>query len=117
MLFRSPPVWITLLVLRTGFTYERFLAFVTYDYFITLDEEVKLFWNRKLSVASALFLINRYLVLILRLCNLIGFAPMPDHVRRFLCLLSFDTTSKMALPVTEVARSRIASEALLRLLL
>ena len=54
--------------------------FVTYDYLITFDEEVKLFWNRKWNGATVLFLVNRYLVLLLRLCNLLSFIHMTDEV-------------------------------------
>ena len=64
-------------------------AFILYDYAITFDEEVEMFWKdafakRKLTGAAALFLVNRYLVLGLRLANLFGFAPMTDkqHVVR-----------------------------------
>ena len=56
-------------------------AFVLYEYIITFDQEVKLFWNKKWNGATTLFLVNRYLVLFLRLCNLIGFVPMSEQVR------------------------------------
>ena len=54
---------------------------VLFEYFITLDTEVALFWNRRPRTgATALFFINRYLVTILRVANLIGFVPMSDKV-------------------------------------
>ena len=56
-------------------------AMILYEYIITFDQEVKLFWNKKWNGATTLFLVNRYLVLFLRLCNLIGFVPMPEQVR------------------------------------
>ena len=34
----------------------------TYDYFITLDQEIELFWGRR-ALVSVLFLLNRYLQL------------------------------------------------------
>ena len=37
------------------------------------------FAKRRLTGATALFLVNRYLVLILRLANLLGFVPMTDR--------------------------------------
>ena len=36
------------------------LAYVAYDYIITLDREIELFWRAKTSVASVLFFANRY---------------------------------------------------------
>lgn len=58
-------------------------AFVLYDYAITLDQEVEMFWKetfakRKVTGATALFAVNRYLVLFLRLLNLLGFTSMSD---------------------------------------
>ncbi|KAM5541472.1 hypothetical protein V8D89_005026 [Ganoderma adspersum] len=58
-------------------------AFVLYDYVITFDREFEMFWmetfsRRKVTGATALFVVNRYLVLFLRLLNLLGFAPMSD---------------------------------------
>ena len=37
------------------------LAF--YEYAITVDREVELFWKRKISGATALFFANRYLII------------------------------------------------------
>ena len=50
---------------------------------MTFDQEIEMFWKdafykRRLSGATVLFLINRYLVLVLRLANLSGFVPMTD---------------------------------------
>ncbi|KAM5541465.1 hypothetical protein V8D89_005019 [Ganoderma adspersum] len=58
-------------------------AFIFYDYAMTFDQEVEMFWKdafaqRRLTGATILFLINRYLVLVLRLANLVGFVPMTD---------------------------------------
>ncbi|TFK80697.1 hypothetical protein K466DRAFT_648600 [Polyporus arcularius HHB13444] len=54
-------------------------ALLSYDYLLTLDKEVELFWNWRSTGATALFMVNRYLVMILRLANLVGFMPMPDQ--------------------------------------
>jgi len=32
-----------------------------YDYFMTLDQEIKFFWNKKLNIVNILFFVNRYL--------------------------------------------------------
>ncbi|RPD57191.1 hypothetical protein L227DRAFT_507023, partial [Lentinus tigrinus ALCF2SS1-6] len=57
-------------------------ALLLYDYLLTLDKEIELFWNWKSTGATALFMVNRYLVMILRLANLAGFVPMSDQVHR-----------------------------------
>lgn len=57
-------------------------ALLLYDYLIALDKEVELFWSWKWTRATVLFMVNRYLVMILRLANLVGFVPMSDQVRR-----------------------------------
>ena len=44
-------------------TFER-AAFVIYDYIITLGQEIEMFWMRKFTGATALFLLNRYLVVL-----------------------------------------------------
>ncbi|RPD57175.1 hypothetical protein L227DRAFT_578088 [Lentinus tigrinus ALCF2SS1-6] len=56
-------------------------ALLLYDYLLTIDKEIKLFWSWKSTGATALFMVNRYLVIILRLANLAGFVPMSDQVR------------------------------------
>ena len=48
-------------------------AFLAYEYTITFDREVNLFWRRKLSMASILFGINRYLSLVGAVMN----CPIP----------------------------------------
>ncbi|KAI0738618.1 hypothetical protein C8Q80DRAFT_1275587 [Daedaleopsis nitida] len=40
------------------------LALVIYDYAITLGQEIEMFWRRKLTGATALFLLNRYLLVL-----------------------------------------------------
>ena len=51
-----------------------------YEYFITLSTEVKYFWGRKLTGATALFFLNRYVPLILNVLGMISFATMSDKV-------------------------------------
>ena len=48
----------------------RELALLVYEAFITLDGEVRHIWKRSPSAASWLYLLNRYLVLLLYLVNL-----------------------------------------------
>ena len=44
-----------------------------YEFTITFNKEVELFWKRKITLSSVLFLLNRYLSLIV---NMI-YAPWP----------------------------------------
>ena len=39
-------------------------ALVFFEHLITIDREIDLFWKPKFSGAAALFLINRYLILV-----------------------------------------------------
>ncbi|KAH9889050.1 hypothetical protein C8Q73DRAFT_668207 [Cubamyces lactineus] len=54
------------------------LAFLSYEYLITFDREVSLFWRRKLTGASVLFSTNRYLPLLVNILNLTISARMSD---------------------------------------
>ncbi|TFK86468.1 hypothetical protein K466DRAFT_492731, partial [Polyporus arcularius HHB13444] len=67
---------------------------LSYDYLLTLDKEVELFWNWPSTGATALFMVNRYLVMIIRIASLVGFMPMSDQVR--LCAIA----AKVALGFT-----------------
>lgn len=60
-----------------------FPAFLVYEYLITLDQEIKLFWKRGgFTGASALFLFVRYSTLICYdILGAISFAPLSDDVR------------------------------------
>ncbi|KAI0326282.1 hypothetical protein GY45DRAFT_1329157 [Cubamyces sp. BRFM 1775] len=51
-------------------------SFLLYDYLLTLNMEVKLFWRQPLSAASILFYLNRYLTLTVYILVAIGMAPM-----------------------------------------
>ena len=39
-------------------------AFVFYEYAITLGQEIDMFWKRRFTGATALFLLNRYLLVL-----------------------------------------------------
>ena len=58
------------------------IVIIIYDWLITIREEVNLFWNRRFSGASILFLCNRYFVLAIFVLYLFGFMNMPDEVRQ-----------------------------------
>ncbi|KAL1938174.1 hypothetical protein VTO73DRAFT_11818 [Trametes versicolor] len=80
------------------------VAFLVYEYVITLDQELALFWRRKKTGATCLFLANRYLTL---LCfawlGSATFATMSDQVSIFdLCqklqVVQYTITSFQYLP-------------------
>ena len=54
---------------------------IFYEYVITFRREVKLFWRLKVNGASVLFFMNRYIVLIIYILNMMGFARVSDKVR------------------------------------
>ena len=47
-------------------------ALIFFEHLITVDREIDLFWKHKLSVPAALFLTNRYLILVLSALILVG---------------------------------------------
>ena len=52
------------------------IAVVTYEYVITSGAEVRLFWQHKFTIATALFLLNRYCTLFNTLYEIVyGFIP------------------------------------------
>lgn len=55
-------------------------VFLLWEYIITTDQEVELFWKRRLSGASMIFLANRYFVIVNCCINLAGFLPLSDEV-------------------------------------
>ena len=67
-------IWLTTARLRHGvccnFASRGFysilttLALILFEYVFNIDQEVKLFWGRKLTGAVVLFLVNRYTTLI-----------------------------------------------------
>ena len=50
---RPPLYWLTV----------SFAVLLFFEYIITLDREIEMFWRRKSSGATALFLANRYTIL------------------------------------------------------
>ena len=46
------------------------IALFAYEYLITLSREVDLFWKRKFTMASAPFIVNRYLVLAVNILDM-----------------------------------------------
>ncbi|KAL1938177.1 hypothetical protein VTO73DRAFT_11821 [Trametes versicolor] len=62
------------------------VALLVYEYVITLDQEFALFWRRKKTGATCLFLSNRYITLLcFAVLGAATFAPMSDH-RYVTCL-------------------------------
>lgn len=56
------------------------IAFLGFEYLVTFDREVELFWKRKFTGASVLFLLNRYLPLLTVILDLSQSTPMSDRV-------------------------------------
>lgn len=63
------------------------LAMIVYEYLITFDQEVVLFWRRKPTGATVLFLIVRYLALLTYALAAATYASMSDKVRNVFGLL------------------------------
>ncbi|PIL30350.1 hypothetical protein GSI_07535 [Ganoderma sinense ZZ0214-1] len=61
------------------------LALIVYEYLITVGAEVELFWRRKITGASILFLTNRYLVLFYNLSLLRDLWPFTLSLHRQSC--------------------------------
>ena len=62
----------TQVILRFGTCADSFFCtvLIAYEYVLTLDAEVLLFWRKKISISSILFFLNRYLVLLYQLSQL-----------------------------------------------
>ncbi|KAK0202330.1 hypothetical protein DFS33DRAFT_885173 [Desarmillaria ectypa] len=57
-------------------------SFILWDYLISIDDEVNLFWSSRRSWIKFLFCVNRYLGLFLRFWDLISMSPQsfkPSH--------------------------------------
>ena len=48
-------------------------ALLVYEYIITFDRELRHIWQRKLSSATVIFVLNRYTILALYLVNLVRY--------------------------------------------
>ena len=55
-------------------------ALVLYDYLISLDQEVNLFWKRKFTGATVLFLLNKYLLVLSNILSLASTERSSDFV-------------------------------------
>ena len=61
------------------------VAFVVYDWVVTLPREVQLFWTRKARpLSAALYFLNRYLNILTQLFIMVEDAPMSDTVSMIL---------------------------------
>ncbi|KAI0758252.1 hypothetical protein C8Q74DRAFT_1209988, partial [Fomes fomentarius] len=56
---------------------------LAYEYMITFDRETKFFWKRSITGSSVLFIVNRYLPLVIVVLHM----PFPDP-----------TTTKVSIP-------------------
>ena len=56
-------------------------AILAYDYLLTFPREVRFVWTRKFSPATALFLLNRYLIILLYFVDFITLFPIIPSVR------------------------------------
>ncbi|EIW58126.1 uncharacterized protein TRAVEDRAFT_148174, partial [Trametes versicolor FP-101664 SS1] len=54
------------------------MALLAYEFLITFDQEVEMFWVRKMTGASVLFLSNRYLLLLGYILVMCEYIPMSD---------------------------------------
>ena len=58
------PSWVWHKLLHKNRQVDIIAAFVIYEYAITLGQEIEMFWKKKFTGATALFLLNRYLLMI-----------------------------------------------------
>ena len=56
-------------------------AFLVFDHVITLGQEANLFWSRRLTGASVVFLLNRYIAIFNFILAMCEYAPTTDFVR------------------------------------
>ena len=59
---------------------------VLYDFALTTGDEVRLFWNRRISGSTALFMLNKWLNVLYFVCATTGYLKMSDAVRPALIL-------------------------------
>ncbi|KAH9851994.1 hypothetical protein C2E23DRAFT_886202 [Lenzites betulinus] len=55
-------------------------ALLVYDFILTFDQEVNLFWHRKVTGATVLFLGTRYMAILTVITGLLSFATVSNHV-------------------------------------
>ncbi|KAH9888970.1 hypothetical protein C8Q73DRAFT_655086, partial [Cubamyces lactineus] len=56
------------------------MALLAYDYLLTLRHEVRFVWSRKFTGATVLFLLNRYIIILLYLVDIITLFPIISKV-------------------------------------
>ena len=88
-----------------------------YDYMLTLDKEARLFWKRKISGASLLFLFNRYLTVLTRVLDVVQFtSDMSDKASTWHVILRPDcrvltcSPSEVRSHAQPVGRESVTSE-------
>lgn len=69
------------LILRAG------QALLVYDFALTFDQEIDLFWRRKVTGATILFLGTRYTAIFSFIFELLSVPHVSDRVRRELLLM------------------------------
>ncbi|KAH9897340.1 uncharacterized protein BXZ73DRAFT_85824 [Epithele typhae] len=70
---------------QAGYTDEYVLAaasevILIFDHLLTFGREVNFFWNRRVSGPTVLFILNRYLALILRIFSSLSLRPFTNQV-------------------------------------
>ena len=67
-------------------------ALVTYEYLITIDQEITLIWRRKWSFVTLLYVLNRYLVLLASILQVAPAQPIKvRYVERVYCYFCSDS--------------------------
>ena len=70
-------------------------ALIFFEHLITVDREIDLFWKHKFSIPAALFLTNRYLILVFSALSLVaeldisvsaGVSQADSHARDSICI-------------------------------
>ena len=80
---------------------SRITALIIYEYLITVGAEADLFLTKRISGATALFLSNRYLMLVFQLSNFRTIFP-------FTLLVSFTLIELYARRLNDPNRGRVA---------
>ncbi|EIW58665.1 uncharacterized protein TRAVEDRAFT_47807 [Trametes versicolor FP-101664 SS1] len=70
-------------------------AFLGFEYLVTFDREVELFWKRKFTGASVLFLLNRYLPLLTVILDLSQSTPMSDRRYADICFVRIGAVDRI----------------------
>ena len=52
-----------------------------FDYLITLESEIEMFWGSRFTAASALFFSTRYAALVIRVGRIVALHQLPSSVR------------------------------------